>query len=85
MDIDLENVFVIASVVSVVFFLFKFVEMRMSSVDHLDESTKSLKYLLRNTVIVYVSTVIGYYILSQFSQHKSAASSTEVFLDTPDF
>ena len=52
--------FMLASIISVVYFLFKFLEMRM-----LDKENKPLKDILKETMIVYVSVLAGEFVLNQ--------------------
>jgi hypothetical protein len=63
-----------------VFFLAKFLEMRFSV-----EEPRPLKYLMRDTVVVYASCIIGYYLLLQFQSEVSSSSPIEVFTDNPGF
>ena len=49
--------FMLASIISVVYFLFKFLEMRM-----LDKENKPLKDILKETMIVYVSVLAGEFV-----------------------
>jgi hypothetical protein len=63
-----------------VFFLAKFLEMRFSV-----EEPRPLKFLMRDTVVVYASCIIGYYLLLQFHSEVSSSSPIEVFNDHPGF
>jgi hypothetical protein len=49
------------------------------------EEPRPLKFLMRDTVVVYASCIIGYYLLLQFQSEVSSSSPIEVFNDTPGF
>jgi len=76
----MENIFVIGCVISVVFFLVKFLEMRFST-----EEPRPLKYIMRDSLVVYGSCVIGYYLLLQFQPEGCSHQQIEVFTDVPGF
>ena len=79
----MDNIFINAAVISIVFLISKFVEMRF-----IDKESKPLKLLIRDTLLVYFSVVSGYFILTQFSQtitHGSTSVTTQVFTDNPGF
>lgn len=87
------NLFVIGAIIATVYFLLKFLEMRF--VDH--ESKKPIKILIRDTLIVCISSVVGVYLLDQFNMfdgsggsgggNSNGGSSTSpvAFVDTPGF
>lgn len=56
----MDNIFLIAGIVSVIFFLVKFLEMR-----YVDKESKPLKTLIRDTLVVYISVVTGNFIYEQ--------------------
>jgi hypothetical protein len=56
----MDNIFLIAGIVSVIFFLVKFLEMR-----YVDKESKPLKFLIRDTLVVYISVVTGNFIYEQ--------------------
>ena len=63
----MDNIFVVGCVISTVFFLVKFIEMRFSV-----EEPRPLKYLMRDTLVVYASCIIGYYLKcnNQYYNHQ---------------
>ena len=85
------NLFVIGAIIATVYFLLKFLEMRFVDQDN----KKPIKVLIRDTLIVCISSVVGVYLLDQFkmfdgsssssSGSGSTASSPAVFVDTPGF
>lgn len=80
----MDNIFVLATLISIVYFLSKFVEMRF-----ILKEIKPLKSLIRETLLVYVSVVIGLFIANQFDLMKSSLNAVgggvNVFVDNPGF
>ncbi len=58
----MKQTFLIATTVAVTFFVLKFMEMRF-----VDRENRPLKLLLRDTVIVYGSVLLGLFVLDQIS------------------
>jgi len=87
----MENIFITAAVVSVIFCIAKFIEMRFLDKDKDSEKgTKGLKLLVRDSLLVYVSVVCGHFILEQFTNVSqsiggSSGKTTQVFTDNPEF
>ncbi len=75
----MDNIFMFSSVISIVFLLFKFIEMRF-----VDKENKPLKFLIRDTLVVFVSVVSGHYLMEQI-QPMQVVSSPAVFTDNPGF
>lgn len=75
----MDNIFMFSSVISIVFLFFKFIEMRF-----VDKENKPLKFLIRDTLVVFVSVVSGNYLLEQI-QPMNVVSSPAVFTDNPGF
>lgn len=80
----MSNIFIIAAVVSIVFLIAKFIEMRF-----VEKENKPLKILIRDALVVYFSVVSGYFILSQLDTvmnvNPSSSNITPVFTDNPGF
>ena len=66
-------------VVSIMYIIFRFIEMRF-----ILKENKSLKVLFRDTIIVYLSTVSGLFVLDQFANNVGK-SIPKVFTDMPNF
>ena len=85
----MENIFIKAAVVSIFFCIAKFIEIRFLDKDKdSEQNTKGLKLLVRDSLLVYVSVVCGYFILEQFtnvSQSIGSSKTTQVFTDNPEF
>lgn len=58
----MENIFLVAGIISVIFFIAKFLEMR-----YVEEDPKPLKILVRDSLLVYVSVVTGNFIVEQLN------------------
>ena len=58
----MDNIFLVAGIISVIFFVAKFLEMR-----YVDKEPKPLKFLIRDSLLVYVSVVIGSFIIDQLN------------------
>jgi hypothetical protein len=78
------NIFVAAGIISFVFFLVKFCEMRFVKHD-----SYPLKVLIKDTLFVFFSVLVGHYVVEQIKPvvQSGAADSatTEVFVGNPDF
>ena len=80
----MENIFVISAIISVIFLIAKFIEMR-----YIDKESKPLKVLIRDALVVYFSVIVGYFIIEQLKSTIQTggnnSKSTPVFTDNPDF
>ena len=79
----MDNIFLIAGIISVLFFIFKFFEMK-----YVDDEVKPLKILVRDSLLVYFSVVLGYFIVQQLSPVIEQVQTTDVpiaFTDNPPF
>jgi hypothetical protein len=80
---NMDNIFLIAGIISVIFFIAKFLEMR-----YVDGEPKPLKFLIRDSLLVYVSVVLGSFVVDQL---KPVIAETEIptaplaFTDNPPF
>jgi hypothetical protein len=77
----MENIFIIAGFISLIFFIAKMLEMRF-----LDKEPKPLKLFVRDTLLVYFSVISGYFILEQVKPVTNiVGGATPVFTDNPEF
>ena len=79
----MDNIFLIAGVIAVNFFVVKFVEMRF-----IDKESKPLKLLIRDALVVYISVISGNFIVEQlqpFIVGENIVSTPVVFIENPDF
>lgn len=81
----MNNIFIIAAVISIIYFIVKFIEMRF-----IEKETKPLKLLIRDALLVYFSVVSGHFILEQLkpviqSGDNLSGGATPVFTNNPEF
>ena len=79
----MDNIFLVAAIISAIFFIVKFLEMR-----YVDEEPKPLKILVRDSLLVYVSVVMGSFILDQLKpviNDSSVPMDPLAFTDNPPF
>jgi len=73
--------FLQAAVIAVVYELFLFLEMRF-----ILKENKPMKRLLRDGLLVYLSVLLGEFVLNQLGPLKSIGKQTpSVFTNEPDF
>ena len=80
---NMDNIFLVAAIISVIFFIIKFMEMR-----YIDTEPKPLKILLRDTLLVYISVVFGNFVVDQLNPviHENILPNTPLaFTDNPPF
>jgi|TARA_B110001450_G_scaffold3582_2_gene3711 membrane protein YdbS with pleckstrin-like domain len=75
-----NSIFISALVISIVYILFKFLEMRL-----ILKESKPLKFMLRDGILVYFSVIIGYFVIQQMEPLQSISGPIAVFTDSPDF
>jgi hypothetical protein len=81
----MSNIFITASIISIIFLIVKFIEMRF-----VDKENKPLKFLIRDTLLVYFSVIAGSFVLEQLKPVIHAGenvliSSPQVFTGNPEF
>ena len=75
--------FITAGILAFIFFIGKFLEMR-----YVEKESKPLKFLIRDSLLVYVSVVFGLFIISQLSpvMHETSLLENPIaFTDNPPF
>ena len=73
--------FFVATVISITYLVIKFMEMRF-----IEKENKPIKYLIRDSLLVYISAVLSYFILQQLNPIINTTSEhTPVFTDNPGF
>jgi hypothetical protein len=78
-----NNKYIIAAVISISFLLIKFLEMRF-----IEKENKPLKLLLRDTLLVYFSVIVSYFIIEQLKPSiikGGKPTITPIFTDNPNF
>lgn len=79
----MDNIFLVAGIISIIFFVAKFLEMQ-----YIEKESKPLKVLIRDALVVYVSVVLGIFILEQLSpviKETIIPESPIAFTDNPPF
>jgi hypothetical protein len=80
----MNNIFIIAAVISIIYFIVKFIEMRF-----VDRESKPLKLLVRDSLLVYFSVIIGLTVIDQLKpivqEGGSIPLQPSVFTDNPGF
>jgi len=79
----MNNQVLTAAIVSVIFFLIKFFEMRF-----IIKENKPLKVLVIDSLIVFISTTLTLFLLQQFNIDKIIGNtpiSPDAFINSPDF
>ena len=71
----MDNVFIIATIISVIFLICKFIEMRF-----VDSESKPLKLLIRDTLLVYFSVIFGYFIMEQLNKLFETTTAEKIIL-----
>ena len=83
--IYMDNIYIISGIIAFVFFLGKFIEMRF-----VEKESKPLKMIVKDTLLVYVCTIIAFIILEQLKpiiqETSGSAPMTQIaFTDNPTF
>jgi hypothetical protein len=78
----MDNIFVVAAIISIIFLISKFFEMRI-----IEKESKPIKYLIRDSLLVYFSVIASHFILKQIKPiiHNAGSNVTPVFTDNPGF
>ena len=80
----MNNIFVISTFISIIFFIIKFIEMRV-----VDKENKPLKFLIRDSLLVYFSVIVGHFVIEQLKpvihEGDSLVTNSAVFTDNPGF
>ncbi len=80
---NMDNIFLAAGIISIIYFISKFLEMR-----YIDKEPKPLKFLIRDSLLVYVSVVVGSFIVDQLTpviNETEIPSIPLAFTDNPPF
>jgi hypothetical protein len=79
----MKESFIYSLAISVIFFLFKFLEMKFLP----EDEKKPLKVILKETLLVYFSAIAGIMLYSQFDMKnlKGGNKATMAFVDNPAF
>ena len=77
----MEKYIIQSGIIAFIYLIMKFLEMRISK-----KESKPMKELMRDTIIVYLSAIVGLYIISEFMNTKTVTKTvTNVFTDATVF
>jgi len=76
----MDNLYIIALTVSIVYIIFKFFEIRFILKDNIN-----VKQLIIDAVIVYFSVIISIFLIEQFIHKTKDFTQTPIFVDKPNF
>lgn len=78
----MDNIYLVAIVIALIYFFAKFIEMRF-----IMKEAQPMKNLVRDSLLVCFSTITGLFIAQQLTPIKKAlsATSTQAFTGDPDF
>jgi hypothetical protein len=80
----MEKYIIHSGIIAFIYLLMKFAEMRI-----VIKETKTIKELVRDTIIVYLAAMVGLYIIDEFMPAGGGESLkktvTNVFTDLPGF
>ena len=77
----MEKYLIHSGIIAFIYLLLKFIEMRISK-----KETKDMKELIRDTLMVYLSAMVGLYLIDEFMPTTSIVKTvTNVFTDAPGF
>jgi len=76
----MTNIYLIALIISLVFLIVKFIELRFMKRENL-----SLKSIVVDTILVYCSSVGGYFIMNQLNLQTKSLDVVPAFVDGPGF
>jgi uncharacterized membrane protein len=76
-----NNILINSGMISFIYLLFKFLEMRF-----VIKQNKPFKELFRETMIVFLSVVVGFYLVEQVMPLKNISyEATKAFVGAPEF
>ena len=77
-----NNIFAVAGIISFTYLIFKFIEMRF-----LEKENKPLKTLIKDSLVVYFSVLLGTFVLDQIQPITASAEALTppVFTGNPEF
>ena len=79
----MDDIITLPAIIAIVFFFVKFIEQRFVS-----KEPKPMKEILMNSIIVFVSGILGMFLSEQFGMAKALIESKDspsAFVTSPDF
>ena len=86
----MDNLYISAAIVACIFLLARFIEIRFISKPSIDKDgepePKPMKNIFRDSIIVFVSYILGHFIMTQFSEPTVIlGEKPDVFTGAPGF
>ena len=83
----MDNLYISAAIVACIFLLAKFIEIRfISKPSDGENEPKPMKNIFRDSVIVFISYILGHFIMTQFSESPVIlGEKPDVFTGSPGF
>jgi hypothetical protein len=75
-----NSIYLIGFAVSTAYLIFKFIEMRF-----ILKENKPVKLLARDTLLVYLSVLLGNFVMKQLGASEISTKVPQVFTNNPDF
>lgn len=75
-----NNNFITCLVISIIFLIYKFFEMR-----YINKKNKPFKQLFRETLIVFISSLIGIYLVDMINSNINQIIPPNAYTGNPDF
>jgi TctA family transporter len=77
----MENTFTYSIIISLIYIIIKFIETKTL----LKNNDKTIKHLVKDTIIVYLSSVLGLYVVQQLNPGTIATIEPGAFTTKPEF
>lgn len=77
----MENTFTYSLIISLIYIIIKFIETKTL----LKNNDKTIKHLVKDTIIVYLSSVLGLYVVQQLNPGTIATIEPGAFITKPEF
>lgn len=76
----MENIFMFSSVISIIYLVLKYLEMKL-----ITKEPKPIKLIIRDALIVFISSISGFFVLSQFENNVNLKSQPGAFVGEANF
>ena len=77
----MENTFTHSLIISLIYIIIKFIETKTL----LKNNDKTIKHLVKDTIVVYLSSVLGLYVVQQLNPGTIATIEPGAFTTKPEF
>jgi|TARA_B110000858_G_scaffold90503_1_gene104611 hypothetical protein len=77
----MENTFTHSLIISLIYIIIKFIETKTL----LKNNDKTIKHLVKDTIVVYLSSVLGLYVVKHLNNGGTSTSEPGAFTTKPEF